>query len=224
MKFLTRNEIARVDKKATRIVGLLQLMENAGNALATHARSMLKDVQGKKITILIGKGHNGGDGLAAARRLTDWGASVTLISAVRPGEFFTAASYQYGILKKQGLTISKKFPQQHDLIIDCLLGYNIKGNPREKYAEIINAANQDKTKVLSCDNPSGLDVTTGKAFDPCIKATHTLALAIPKIGLKAPEAAKVYVADIGFPHNIYKKARLNVPFIYNKSSELLVKR
>jgi NAD(P)H-hydrate epimerase len=36
---------------------------------------------------------------------------------------------------------------------------------------------------LFLDLPSGLDATTGKAYEPCIVAHDTMTLALPKTGL-----------------------------------------
>ena len=48
---------------------------------------------------------------------------------------------------------------------------------------------------MAIDLPSGLDATTGRAYNPCIKATTTLALTVPKSGVLKKSARK-YVGDI----------------------------
>jgi len=61
-------------------IGLLQMMENAGRALAVRARQVLGgDVRGAHVVVLAGRGGNGGGGLTAARRLSIWGADVSVI-------------------------------------------------------------------------------------------------------------------------------------------------
>ena len=58
--------------------------------------------------------------------------------------------------------------------------------------------------VLSLDTPSGLDVTTGIAGNPCVEATATLTLALPKTGLiGSAEVGELYVADISVPPSVY---------------------
>src|SRR3989442_9385812 len=47
-------------------VSILELMENAGKALADVARSEF-GAAGKNVLVLCGTGNNGGDGLVAAR-------------------------------------------------------------------------------------------------------------------------------------------------------------
>src|SRR5437773_7287359 len=61
-----------------------------------------------------------------------------------------------------------------------------------------------------------MNATTGEAHDPCIKATATLTLALPKTGFLAREASlylgDLYLADISIPRKVYqdrKSTRLN---------------
>lgn len=59
--------------------------------------------------------------------------------------------------------------------------------------------------VLSLDVPSGLDATSGRLGDPCVRARTTLTLAMPKIGLRPGRAAvgELYLADISVPPSVY---------------------
>jgi NAD(P)H-hydrate epimerase len=64
------------------------------------------------------------------------------------------------------------------------------------------------------DTPSGLDVTSGRAYDPTIHATATLTLALPKQGLLNPQSASyvgdLYLADISVPPELYARMGLRV--------------
>src|SRR2546428_11983562 len=68
-------------------VSILELMENAGKAIADIARSDL-GVAGKNVLVLCGTGNNGGDGLVAARHLAK-DARVTVLLARSPDQFAT---------------------------------------------------------------------------------------------------------------------------------------
>ena len=46
------------------------MMQDAGRAIAERAAMMLEGVEGPRVTVLVGKGNNGGDGLVAAAELT----------------------------------------------------------------------------------------------------------------------------------------------------------
>ena len=62
------------------------LMENAGLATADCAQELLGNVKDCSVTILVGPGNNGGDGLVAARHLHDWGAKIQLFLIKRKTE------------------------------------------------------------------------------------------------------------------------------------------
>jgi NAD(P)H-hydrate repair Nnr-like enzyme with NAD(P)H-hydrate epimerase domain len=52
-------------------IQLLQMMENAGTALASLTCQHIGNPADKNIVILAGRGNNGGGGLVAARRLSN---------------------------------------------------------------------------------------------------------------------------------------------------------
>lgn len=76
-------------------------------------------------------------------------------------------------------------------------------------AAIITEVNSVDVPILALDLPSGLDATTGVPSHPCIKATSTLTLALPKTGLISKQAqpfvGTLYLADIGIPKGVYQK-------------------
>src|SRR5437879_11885300 len=65
-------------------VSILELMENAGKAVADAARSEFA-AAGKSVLVLCGTGNNGGDGLVAARHLAK-DARVTVLLARPPDQ------------------------------------------------------------------------------------------------------------------------------------------
>jgi NAD(P)H-hydrate epimerase len=77
---------------------------------------------------------------------------------------------------------------------------------------MIRFAGMHGTPILALDLPSGLDPDSGLPFDPTVRATQTLALALPKAGLLRPEAAssvgELWLADISVPVQAY--ARLDI--------------
>ena len=96
-------------------------------------------------------------------------------------------------------------PGPADLILDAVLGYSLMGDPHGRAAESINVVNGRDDPILSLDTPSGLDTTTGRVGDPCIRADATLTLALPKTGLvESPEVVgDLYLADISVPPSVY---------------------
>ncbi len=186
--YVTAEEMRRIDDAAIREfqVDVLMLMENAGRATATLAKRMLQGTTlRKRVACLVGGGNNGGDGMVAARHLANWGADVEVIVGT--------TNYTLG---------------DYDLLIDGLMGYGLEGNPRDRVAMMIKDANVSGRPILALDVPSGMNATSGEIYDPCIKATATLTLALPKTGFLAPGASKyvgdLYLADISIPRRVYQ--------------------
>lgn len=199
MRYLTAKEMAKVDKLAMRTYHLPveQMMENAGRNVA----DFISKLKPKRVSILYGKGNNGGDGLVTARHLHIRGIKVDIIPASK--ELHSTTKNQLAILRKMGIRPKKKLGKA-DVVVDSLLGYNIRGNPRGKFAELIKDANSSKAKIVSFDIPSGMDPDTGFCYDPCIQADYILTLALPKVGLRNWKK-KVHLVNIGIPNELYSK-------------------
>jgi len=155
------------------------MMENAGSALAGLAITRFAP---SSVTVLAGPGGNGGGGLVAARHLANRGRSVSVVLSA-PDALMPVPAHQADILSRMGVAITDD-PEPADLVVDVLIGYSLRGNPEGRAAELIDWANAQSEPVLALDTPSGLDVTTGEAGTPWIKATVTLTLALPKVGLE----------------------------------------
>lgn len=206
---VTAAEMAKIDEIAIAEFGinLLQMMELAGYQLAQLSTVFLGS--NDKILILIGPGHNGGGGLVTAKHLYNWGfsPSVYLISQdIKP-----VSLHQLDILSKTSINILKERPNfsEFDLIVDAILGYNIKGDVKEPIKSIVARINTSKVPTISLDLPSGLNPDTGKPQGVAVKATATLTLAAPKKGFFNPKAKQylgdLYLADIGIPLEVFKK-------------------
>ena len=211
--YLTSTEMAEFDRTAIEDFGISEtiLMENAGVAVAGVARQMLGGrVEGRSVSIMVGKGNNGGDGLVAGRHLRNWGGHVSVLLAEgRPRR--TEPAGQLAILDKMGVAPSgpETSLEGADLVIDALLGYNVRGDPREPLAGMIRRANSSRARVLAVDIPSGLDASTGAAGDPCVIADTTVTFGLPKTGFLSPGAGRfvgaLLLADISFPASAYER-------------------
>jgi NAD(P)H-hydrate epimerase len=190
-------------------ITLEQMMESAGRNLAELARDLLGgSVARHRIAVLCGPGNNGGGGMVAARNLHNWGARVQAVVTGSVASLKETPARQWRILEKIGLTRAEVDLTELDLCIDALLGYGASGDPRGSMADSIRGLNTSGAQVLSLDLPSGLDATTGQPGQPCVRATATITLALPKKGLLAAQAApfvgRLYLADIGVPPELYR--------------------
>jgi NAD(P)H-hydrate epimerase len=104
------------------------------------------------------------------------------------------------------------------LILDAIIGYSLSGNPRGVAADLIRWANMKNTPILALDTPSGLDTTSGRAYEPTIRATATMTLALPKQGLLNPNSTlyvgELYLADISIPPELFAKMGIAVPPLF----------
>ena len=200
-------------------IELIQMMENAGRNLARLAIQRFLDGEpaNRRITVLAGRGGNGGGAIVAARRLYSWGAHVELFTSSPKADYSGIPQHQLHIADRIGIPIfDSELPQSHgDLILDGLIGYSLRGAPRGRAAELINFANGVDAPTLSLDAPSGIDTASGTSYEPSISASATLTLALPKAGLFSESAiaqtGELYLGDISVPPSLYERLELEVP-------------
>lgn len=210
---LTAGQMREVDRVMIEEMGieLLQMMENAGRGLAELA---LRRFGPRSAVVLAGSGGNGGGGLAGARHLGNRGVVVRVVLAQPAEKMSPAARAQLEVLRRMEVPIAEE-PGPADLVIDALIGYSLRGDPQGRAAELIEWANDQQAPVLALDTPSGLDVTSGHPGSPCVEATVTLTLALPKTGLRsAPEVGELYLADISVPPSVYGGLGLAIPNLF----------
>jgi hydroxyethylthiazole kinase-like uncharacterized protein yjeF len=212
LAYLTADEMRRIDELAISTYGIevAALMENAGSVTSELAKRVLGGkVAGRRICCLIGKGNNGGDGLVAARHLHNWGAQVTVVVGTAE-ELGPVPMKQFETVRRMGVPVRDGGlgREKYDLIVDALLGYNSKGNPRKPLAAVIRQANGSGFPILAVDIPSGLDATTGEPNAPCIEAAATITLGFPKTGFLNEASRKytgeLFLGDISIPRRLYE--------------------
>ena len=228
--FLTTEQMVEVDRAMIedyRIL-LIQMMENAGRNLAhlARVRFLSEDPTGKRVAILAGAGGNGGGALVCARRLKNWGARVEVFVTKPHAGFTEIPRHQLDITGSMNIPCCIGAPPaeaQFDLVVDGIIGYSLKGAPHGTAADLIRWANNQVAPVLALDAPSGVDSTTGIAFDPVVRAAATMTLALPKQGLQVPSArthaGELYLADISVPPELYAEPalRLRVSALFSES-------
>jgi NAD(P)H-hydrate epimerase len=220
---LTTKQMIEVDRAMIEDyqISLTQMMENAGRNLAHLARSRFldNDPRGKNIIVLAGTGGNGGGALVSARRLANYGANVAVVTTRSAESFKDVPAHQLAILRQMKIPIYQDDMLENettglDLIVDGIIGYSLRGAPQGSAAEMIRWANAQDVPVLALDVPSGVDGTSGMAYDPSIVATATMTLALPKTGLMADEVAprvgELYLADISVPLELYDGPGLEI--------------
>ena len=221
---LTTAQMREVDRAMVEDyrIELIQMMENAGRNLAHLARSRFLDgdPRGNTVVVLAGRGGNGGGGLVCARRLHNWGANVHVFTTKSDRDFKGIPAKQLEILRRMGVPVTIGTGMvlsgmiNVDLIIDAVIGYSLGGNPQGVSAEFIRWANEQAAPVLSLDTPSGLELTNGHIFEPAIRATATMTLALPKEGLRYETGrgivGELYLADISVPSDLFGEPGIEI--------------
>jgi hydroxyethylthiazole kinase-like uncharacterized protein yjeF len=228
MKVLTAEQMREADRLTTERYGIpsLQLMENAGAAIAGYLWSAYPELASRKVLVLCGKGNNGGDGLVVARRLRERGASPRVILFAEPSAMggdaaINLKAWQQGGGELQVVTgntawdAARGVLAEADLIVDALLGTGLTGPVEGLLAQAINAVNaasnpaldaepSPRPEVVSVDMPSGLTSDATDRGGPVIRAAATVTLTAPKVGQmvspRADHVGKLVVREIGTPH------------------------
>ena len=180
----------------------LELMERAGEGLAAVIAQV---VPAGRISVVCGKGNNGGDGLVAARLLRAAGREVEVL-LLWPPQWLTEDSREMCKRLPGDAPVAyeaDRLDRAHG-IVDALLGTGFAGAPRDPIKGVIAAINaQSRARLVAADVPSGVNGTTGEVEGEAIRATATAAFHRGKPGLwihpgKAC-AGEVHVIDIGIP-------------------------
>lgn len=220
---LTVNAVRDLDRRATEQFGIpgLVLMENAARGLRERALELLALAREPTVVIACGPGNNGGDGLALARHLANFGVDTTVVLAADASAVRGEAGVQLGIVRR--MSIPLRTPAQTagltpGLVVDALFGTGLSRPVTGDSGTLIawiGLARKAGSLVLSVDVPSGLNADTGEPLGrSCVGADRTVTLGAMKPGLSRLEAqpfvGEVVVADIGVPVSLL--AELGAPW------------
>lgn len=204
LKVVTAEEMARVEKNYADEHD--KWMENAGRAVAEAVMELVEchDLP-KQVTLLVGKGNNGGDAYAAGVHLLDAGYQVHAYVLYKEASALNK-KWQMRFRAKQGRSEQKI----EGIVVDGLLGTGFKGKVEEKMATLIRQVNVSGCPVIAVDIPSGLNGTSGAVNDVAIVAQQTVTLGLPKMGLFIRDGwnhvGQLRVADFGLPQEAVDQA------------------
>ena len=162
MKIVSATEMREIDRITSERFGVpsLTLMENAGTAVADYVISFYPEA--KRITVICGKGNNGGDGFVAARKLHDQAREVKLVLVADPSELRGDAAEMFRKLSLSPILVrSEEDLKAHldaEVLVDAILGTGFRPPVSGLYAAAIAAINATTAPVVAVDIPSGADV------------------------------------------------------------------
>ncbi|MEN8118874.1 MAG: NAD(P)H-hydrate dehydratase [Bacteroidota bacterium] len=201
MKILYSEQVRKLDAYTIENEPILSinLMERAAKVCSNWIINKFKDKP--KVKIFSGPGNNGGDGLAIARMLADYGFSVNVFLKSTKLSQNTQINYDR-ILAQKNINVSilknkNDFPKinKSDLVIDALFGSGLTRPVEGFYGQIIGFINKSKATIISIDIPSGCfsedNSKLAKADDggylSVIKAHYTLTLELPFLSFFFPD-------------------------------------
>ncbi|ALA60845.1 bifunctional ADP-dependent NAD(P)H-hydrate dehydratase/NAD(P)H-hydrate epimerase [Nitrospira moscoviensis] len=215
MKIITSAQMQALDRRTITEAGIpgKTLMERAGHAVSARLEEVFGSVRGKRVTVLCGKGNNGGDGFVVARLLHRKQAMVHVLAMASVAELTPDAASMYRqFTRVAGTSRTRPYSSTEpvhtlirgsDLIVDALLGTGLSADVSGRYADAIDAINGAGRPVVAVDLPSGLHADTGKVLGHAVRAAVTVTFGLPKLGLYLNQgidhAGQVTVADIGIP-------------------------
>jgi NAD(P)H-hydrate epimerase len=193
-------------------ISSLQLMENAGNAVTKEIVKRFTS-ENTQVTILVGTGGNGGDGLVAARHLSALGyrvkvilvgreSNIVLESVKKNWEAIQFLPESVEIVRAYDSSLIPKI--EGEIVVDALLGTGIQGSLKPPILQAVQAVKKAKGFKVAVDVPSGVNSETGKVLDECVTADLTITFHKLKTGLlKAKKyVGELIVTDIGLPKEI----------------------
>jgi ADP-dependent NAD(P)H-hydrate dehydratase / NAD(P)H-hydrate epimerase len=219
MKIVTAAQMQALDRRTItegRIPGCT-LMEHAGTSVVAAMEHAYGPLANKRVTILCGKGNNGGDGFVVAHLLRRKRArpSVLLLAHAKDLQGDAARMYRR-FVPAAGSTSVHANPttdrirsqlQSADLAVDAMFGTGLSSPVSGAYKTAIALLNEISAEkqcpVVAVDLPSGIHADTGAILGAAVRASLTVTLGLPKIGLYLGDgidhAGQVQIFDIGIP-------------------------
>lgn len=224
---LSRAEARALDRAASERCGVpsVELMENAGRA---SAEAILGEYpSAKRVTVLAGRGNNGGDGYVVARYLAAAGRRVRVLSTAEPaaatGDALTNVERyrsEGGVLEtlaEGSLGALDDALRATDVVVDALYGIGLARALEGVDRAVVERLNASSIPVVALDLPSGLDADRGVPLGIAVRARTTLTFAHDKRGLCTPlgaeHAGRVRVLDIGIPSELSAEARFGAALL-----------
>ena len=212
MKITTAEEMRKIDRATTERFGVpsLTLMENAGGAIARFILQRYSEAN--RVTVICGKGNNGGDGFVVARKLHRAGRVVEVLLLASRTELKGDALAMFERLPLRPIEVtgtqeleaeSSRSLANCDLIVDAILGTGFKPPVTGLYADAIAGMNRSDKPIVAVDIPSGAesDAMTPQSGDGIARADAIVTFTAPRPAHVFGNLTRgpVLVAPIGSP-------------------------
>lgn len=231
-KIVTVSEMKAIEAAADKAgLSYAMMMDSAGQAVAENVLARISNPAEHKVVVLCGTGNNGGDGLVAANRLAEAGATVA-IYALKP---LDENDVKVKRLREKGLLVVDAENDQRwrvlknlmggvTVLVDAIFGTGarlpITGKPADLLKQVTSFLEERTSAAplrVAVDCPSGLDCDTSALDAAALPADLTVTFAAAKRGQFAfpgvEAVGELVVADIGI-------ADLKLPEVENVNVRL----
>ena len=205
MKIVTQAEMKELEKTAQKKFNIPEklIIENVALHGARAIVAKLGDeIHQGELIFLIGKGNNGGMGLAVARQLTTMGLEARAFILFEEGQLSTEVREQLKVSEAYGVKVSfidempnleAYFMQNTSpkIIVDAIFGTGVRLPLSNFLYEVIHFINEAKSYTISLDIPTGVTGDSGQIMGNAIQADLTLAVGFPKLGYYQSEGARL---------------------------------
>jgi hydroxyethylthiazole kinase-like uncharacterized protein yjeF len=218
MQVLSAAEMQACDRATTERFGIasIDLMRTAAKAVAAYAQMQFPRTH--RVTVLCGRGNNGGDGMMTARLLTAAGLEVTTLLLGAPegfgadgvtawGELLaSAAPGTVHVIESAVELANHNEALNVDLVIDAVVGTGFKPPLKGLAKSALEWIKTSRASFLSIDLPSGwaADSTNSAATGPVFPSDAVITFTAPKPAHVFAQLTRrwdqpVVVAPIGSP-------------------------
>ena len=221
MKVVNSKEMFDIEKQALASgISEKKMMRNAAKSIVKHLENSLEINLNAGISILVGKGNNGGDAIILGALLSrkykvkifeilkrSEDIAITLKREKPKDTNIELYEFNTNMINTIKLNI-----QKDNLIMDGILGIGIKRKLDENLSKITNHINSLNSYICSVDIPTGINSDDGTIDKNSIKATETLMLGYPKKGILNSSnfnfIGRISTLDIGIDNNL--SGRINL--------------
>lgn len=195
-QLLTLSQLRMVEQESS--VKNISLIERAGIATAQWVGERFN--KKTRILVVIGRGNNGCDGLAAAIQLLNAGYKVDIVRLFKDNTALNQGWYEELNKLKKPLTRLPSDLSKYQLVIDAIYGIGLTHEVDLDTARIIQKLNTHNGMMLSLDAPSGLNPFNGRVQGDAIYADVTLTFISDKPGLHTGDgldySGEIHIIDL----------------------------
>ncbi|MGE3608131.1 MAG: NAD(P)H-hydrate dehydratase [Bacteriovoracaceae bacterium] len=220
MRIVTQGEMKELEKLAQTKFHFPEnlIIENVALLSAKAIVAKLGDaLESGELIFLVGKGNNGGTGLAIARHMASMGIESRAFILFEEKELSVEVKDQLTRARAYGVRVSfinempplEAYFQQYlapKIIVDAIFGTGVRLPLSNFLYDVIHFINQEKAYTISLDIPTGLEGDTGRMQGNAIQADLTLAVGLPKLGYYQADGERlvgeVEIIPSGLPKQI----------------------